>query len=139
VFLTAERGRTDERRRAKRVASPAVRAFYWTGGVSRPYQIRDISSGGLCIESAQEWYLGTIAHIVLETYQPEAPSPGATATLGLWARAIHTAGGGMGLEFIVMDRRDEDNLQRFLTAILGGSGMKPKSFLEKLKRSRGAG
>jgi len=117
------RGKRKERRRAARVAGPALAAFYWTGGVSHPRRIRNISRNGAYIETETDWYVGTVLHIVLERPASCQPSPEATKPFGLWARVIHTDSCGMGIEFIMKEREEKREFNRFLETTIEKFGV----------------
>jgi hypothetical protein len=92
-------------------------ALYWTGGVPRPYRIRDISSIGAFIETKDEWYVGTMLHLVLEHDGPGHLSR--KTALGLWAQVVRAGAGGMGVSFIMRSRNEQKEFQRFLAAAFG--------------------
>jgi len=158
-----------ERRRAARVEGPALAAFYWTGGISNPCRVCNICRKGAYIETDQEWYVGTVLHLVLEPHAASQPSPEGTKTFGLWARIVHSTplanahdrpqnafsvdegaparqnafrvhesdpnqdavrvhenglysssrSRGMGMEFMIMDRAEEQALNLFLESAVG--------------------
>jgi hypothetical protein len=89
-------------------------ALYWTGGVPRPYRIRDISSSGAFIETKDEWYVGTMLHLVLQHDGSSHLSP--KTALGLWAHVVRAGAGGMGVSFIMRSRNEQKEFQRFLDA-----------------------
>ena len=170
MFSWIKRGKPQERRREARVDGPSLAAFYWTGGISNPCRVCNISRKGAYIETDQNWYVGTILHLVLESNALSQPSPETNPTFGLWARIVHTepltdphnrvpqnelgirerelagqnAGRvhqgdsttpselrpnesgpyspspsrGMGMEFVLTDRRQATELKQFLDAIV---------------------
>jgi Tfp pilus assembly protein PilZ len=107
-----------DRRKAARVPEFAVRATYWTGGVCRPLRVRDISESGAYIETEPDWCVGTLIHLVLECEAPDRSSP--KATFWLWARIVHADSGGMGVQFMKMERERKRQFQRFLETAMGG-------------------
>ena len=111
------RGKKD-RRRAARVRDSGLIALYWTGGVPRPYRIRDISSSGAFIETKDEWYVGTTMHLVLEHDGTGHLSP--EAAFGLWAHVVRAGAGGMGVSFIMRSRNEQKEFQRFLAGASEG-------------------
>jgi hypothetical protein len=114
MFLQGKRGKPKDRRRAARALAPALTAFYWTGGVSHPCSVRDISLRGAYIETKTDWYAGTVLHLVLER-NPSGERPAEAAkTSGLWARVVRTDPHGMGMEFLMRNREEEREFNRFL-------------------------
>jgi hypothetical protein len=150
MFFRGRRGEPKDRRRTARVEQPALAAFYWTGGVSTPCRVCNICRKGAYIESDQEWFTGTVVHLVLEPRVPAGPgdatvrgyllehygteigggfatptpSSEAHRTFGLWARIVHTDSRGMGMEFVMTDREEELAFNLFLDAALGGRAAK---------------
>jgi len=157
-----------ERRRGARAEGPALAAFYWTGGISNPCRVCNISRQGAYIETDQEWYVGTVLHLVLEPHASSQLAPDSAKTFGLWARIVHTApltndppqnafrvdesvptrlnalraresdpppqnefmahesgqhslsnSRGMGMEFMIMDREEEQAFTLFLESAIG--------------------
>jgi hypothetical protein len=112
MFFRSKGGAPKDRRRTARVEGPALAAFYWTGGVSTPCHVSNICRKGAYIETDQEWYTGTVLHLVLAPrvpegpddanvggyllehygteigggFAPSTPSTEANRTFGLWAR-----------------------------------------------------
>jgi hypothetical protein len=116
MFFRSKGGAPKERRRTARVEGPALAAFYWTGGVSTACRVRNVCRHGAYIETNQEWYAGTVLHVVLE------PHAEANKAFGLWARVVHTGAHGMGMEFKLMDRDEELAFNLFLDMALRGNG-----------------
>jgi hypothetical protein len=146
MFFRGKRGGPKERRRSVRVDGPELAAFYWTGGISTPCRVCNICRKGAYIETDQDWYAGTVLHLVLEPrvpagveeagvhghllehysgetaggFTPSQPAAEVSRTFGLWARIVHTDSRGMGMEFIMRDRDEERIFNLFLeTAIKG--------------------
>lgn len=101
-FWGKRRGRKDRRRTARAVVE-GLRSFYWTGGVPHPSQVRNISRGGAYVEGEVSWTVGTVLYLVLDQAASGQPVPGATDTVGLWARVTRVEPSGMALEFVSMD------------------------------------
>jgi len=99
-------------------------ALYWTGGAPRPYRVRDIHGHGAYIETEDHWCAGSVIHLVLEHNESCQPSPRAAEPLGLWTEIVRVDTSGMGVEFIMMDQKQERKLQRLLEANAGESGEK---------------
>lgn len=126
MFLRRKRDGPKDRRRAVRVAEPALAAFYWTGGVSNPCCVRDISREGAYIETTKEWCSGTVLQLILESKRPQEPPAGTAKRFGLWARVAHADAHGMGMEFILADREGAGQFSRFLEMTMGLT-LPPKS------------
>jgi hypothetical protein len=146
MFFRSKRGKPKERRLAARVEEPTLAVFYWTGGISNPCRVCNISRTGAYIETDQDWYVGTILHLVLEPrspagldagkvreylsehhgveigggFAPFSPPKEANRTFGLWARIVRTDSRGMGMEFVLTDRREAAEFKRFLEAAIIG-------------------
>jgi len=108
------------------------------------WEVANICPKGAYIETDQEWYTGTVLHLVLEPQSPAGPDDAqlrgymsehygtesggglaptspteANRTFGLWARIVHTDSRGMGMEFVMMDREEELAFNLFLDTALG--------------------
>src|ERR1035438_9568919 len=114
MFLWGKRGEPKDRRRVARAAADALRAFYWTGGVSHPCRVRNINRRGVYIETDQHWCVGTVLHLSLERDPLGQPPAGATEAFGLWARVVHADSSGMGMEFVRSAPEEEREFHRFL-------------------------
>jgi hypothetical protein len=120
------RNKPKDRRRTARAARPGLTAVYWTGGVSQPLRVRDISQGGAYIETEAEWCAGTLIHLVLD-YGGSGQSP-PKAAIGLWARVVRVDAHGMGMQFAQMDRAEEQRFRQFLETSIGSLGVKEQGY-----------
>jgi hypothetical protein len=103
-----------DRRLDRRIEQPAVTAFYWTGGVPRPYRVRNIGVGGAYIETEDPWDMGSLVHVVLEYGgASKIPAPNGQS-LGLWVEIARVEPGGMGVEFVLASQEQTAKLQKFL-------------------------
>ena len=118
MYLWGKRSERKNRRRAARVEKPVLTAFYWTGGVSNPCRVRDISRRGIYIEAEKEWFVGTLLQLVLQRPPSTEPSPEPARSFALWARIVRADPCGMGMEFIMRDASEGSEFKQFLeTAI----------------------
>jgi hypothetical protein len=106
VFLWSKRGGPKDRRRAARAGGEGLRAFYWTGGVSHPSSVRNISRSGAYVETEAAWGVGTVLYLVLDQKESDQPAPGETGALGLWARVVRAEPSGMAVEFVNAGREE---------------------------------
>jgi|WetSurMetagenome_2_1015567.scaffolds.fasta_scaffold12355_6 hypothetical protein len=114
-----------EPRKAAREAVPGLAAYFWTGGTPMAHTIRDISSTGLYMLTEERWYPGTLIQMTLK--KTDSMNPGAVCSIALMAKVNRWGNDGVGLSFIVRDKRhprmdeapeiDIEDLERFFEQI----------------------
>ena len=125
------RVKVSDRRRAVRIEGPALTALYWTGGAPHPYRVRDIHAHGAYVETEDHWCAGSVIYLVLEHNGSCQPSDKAADGVGLWTEIVRVDSSGMGVEFIMMDRKQERKLQQLLEGIAGESGRERRTSQEE--------
>jgi hypothetical protein len=101
-----------ERRRADRLPSPKLGAYYWTNAAPKAHEIRDISSTGLYLLTDERWYPGTLVMVTLQKKQ--APGADPEPSLSVQSKAVRWGADGVGLEFILSDSRNSGSGQSVL-------------------------
>jgi hypothetical protein len=119
--------KVSDRRRAVRLGGPSLMALYWTGGAPCPYRVRDIHGHGAYIETKDHWCAGSVIYLVLEHNESCQPSARAAESLGLWIEIVRVDASGMGVEFIMMDQKQERKLQQLLEANAGEPGREKRT------------
>jgi hypothetical protein len=122
-----------DRRRADRMPSPELAAFFWTGGTPLEHRVRDISSTGLYLVTEDTWFPGTLIMITLQNKDASASDP--ERAIVVQAKVVRKGGDGAGLLFILGDANDpkrgqnllksgvdRKTLDRFLKGFLSESG-----------------
>jgi energy-coupling factor transporter ATP-binding protein EcfA2 len=121
VGLSLVEGKEDrrgsrERRRASRSHIPALFVYYWTGGVSPPHKVLDISEIGACFEARDRWPAGTIIELTLQRMLGADGSPADTDTsLRVACKVVRSEPGRLGVMFICRQRQELQRVRKFLT------------------------
>jgi hypothetical protein len=109
-----------ERRRAPRYTKPEVVAYYWDGSAPEGRQIRDVSQNGAYIYSPEHWYVGTIIRLILQGYRTAVREDGAIVPMAstcIPARVVRHGSDGLAVEFVFLNKKEEEAFQKFLTRI----------------------
>jgi general secretion pathway protein A len=120
VGLSLVEGKEDrrgsrERRRASRSHIPALFVYYWTGGVSPPHKVLDISEIGACFEARDRWPAGTIIELTLQRMLGADGSPADTDTsLRVACKVVRSEPGRLGVMFICRQRQELQRVRKFL-------------------------
>ena len=86
-------------RKAPRVHTPGLAAYYWNGSSPAAHGIRDISSTGLYVVTEERWYPGTL---VLMTLQRTIWARRCTErSIAVQSRAVRWGPDGVGLQFVL--------------------------------------
>jgi hypothetical protein len=112
-------------RKAPRVISPGLAAYYWTGAAPEARNIKDISSTGLYVVTEERWYPGTLLLMTLQ--KTDEGEESSERSIAVHSRAVRWGDDGVGLQFILkntppLDRRkgplveglNKKELDRFL-------------------------
>jgi hypothetical protein len=114
-------GRFNDRRRAQRLVRPAILAFYSAGTEPVPHRVRDVSRTGAYMYTEERWYLGTLLQITLDI-DPGAIEdkslPKGMPSITLWSRIVRHGEDGVGLEFVLVQRKRRDSMHKFLTEVM---------------------
>ena len=111
--------RINDRRRAQRVGSPAILAFYCAGAEAVPHGVRDISRTGAYMYTEERWYLGTLVQVTLD-HDPggtDAKNVPTVPSVTIWSKVVRHDEDGVGLEFVLVQRKRRDSLHQFLAGV----------------------
>ena len=107
-----------DRRSAPRMSDPALLVFYWNGAEPTPYRLRDISRTGTYMYTEDRWYLGTILQVTIQVDSPEAKASNVDASrtnsVTLWSKIVRSGEDGVGMEFLLLQRKRRENFLTFL-------------------------
>lgn len=99
-----------DRRKASRKSVENMVASFWTGGAPIVHTIRDVSSTGLYVVTAERWYLGTVVRMTLAKADLVRPDGRISVCVG--AEAIRWGNDGVGLRFVVDSTRRKNRGQQ---------------------------
>ena len=128
-----ERWWSPDPRKAPRVPSPGLAAYYWTGAQPIARDVRDISSTGVYVVTEERWYPGTL--VLMTIQKTDAGEEAAERSISVHSRAVRWGNDGVGLQFILkgspMSARDKGlltpgvskkDLERFLKELRNAHG-----------------
>ena len=118
-------------RKAPRVLTPGLAAYYWNGEAPVAHGIRDISSSGLYVVTEERWYPGTLVLMTLQ--RNDLGDEMAERSIAVQSRAVRWGPDGVGLQFVLPDEQDR---RRVNAQALDAAGRKEfQRFLGQLKRT----
>ena len=120
-----------DKRKVRRVPTPGLIAYFWTGGPPQAQRVRDISASGLYVITDERWYLGTI--ITLTLTKEFGPGSERERSITMQATAVRHGKDGVGLKFVLDEARDPRLRQPLLGE--GGNGQQLDEFLEGFQGS----
>jgi len=89
------------RRRARRISSPGLVAYYWTGGSTHCYDVANISATGLYLRTKERWAPETLIQMTLQKNQEgEVNKAGSISVL---SEVVRWGEDGTGFNFILRD------------------------------------
>ncbi len=88
-----------EERRAVRLPSPGLVAYFFTGGAPRPHPIKDISVTGFYMCTNERWLPGTIVRVTLQMV--DARPDGGRDSITVHSRVVRWGPDGGGFEFVL--------------------------------------
>ncbi len=119
-------------RKAPRVPTPGLAAYYWNGATPAAHGIRDISTTGLYVVTEERWYPGTLVLMTLQ--RSDTDEEVAERSIAVQSRAVRWGPDGVGLQFVLPDEQDR---RQGKAPILDTVGRKEfERFLEQLKRGK---
>jgi uncharacterized membrane protein (UPF0127 family) len=119
-------------RKAPRVQTPGLAAYYWNGSAPVAHGIRDISTTGLYVVTEERWYPGTLVLMTLQ--RSDTDEDVAERTIAVQSRAVRWGPDGVGLQFVLPDEQDQ---RRGNDPILDSADRREfERFLEQLKRAK---
>jgi hypothetical protein len=96
-------------RRADRMESPMLVAYYWDGSIPTGHEIRNISSTGFYLVSGERWLPGTVITMTLQrTDIPDATS-NPEGYICVLSKVIRVDKDGVGLVFLPVAEHHGDN------------------------------
>jgi hypothetical protein len=120
-------------RKAPRNPAPGLAAYYWTGAAPKAYNIKDISSAGLYLETEERWYPGTLVLMTLQ--KTDSGEESVEQSISVYCRAVRCGEDGVGLQFVLSNTQDP----RLGTDLLADKVNKKEldRFLRQLDKGKG--
>ncbi len=89
---------------AKRMRTPEIVAYFWTGGTPRPHSVANISVTGLYILTKDRWLPGTVLVMNLQWTDTDGNHPG--DAISVLAKVIRSGDDGVGFQFVTSNDID---------------------------------
>src|ERR1039457_1686725 len=106
-----------ERRRTSRIPAQGLAAYYWTGGISKPRDVRDIGLHGAYVVAPDVFYPGTLVQIVLENRAAGHGDGQGIPSIAVTAEVCRQTPEGFGVAFSFGDSSERRQLRRFLEGL----------------------
>jgi PilZ domain len=97
--LLFPKSRSTDRRSTERMGAPRLVAYYWDGSQPAPHSVRDISSSGTYLITADRWHPGTLLMITLQK-PVTAVDIRSSRSIRLQSKVIRSGTDGVGLLFV---------------------------------------
>lgn len=78
-------------------------AHFFTGGVPKAHETRDVSATGLYVITTERWYPGTIIRMTLT--KPDTGRVPSERSITIQAKSVRWGNDGVGLQFVVAPRK----------------------------------
>lgn len=89
---------------AKRMRTPEIVAYFWTGGTPRPHTVANISVTGLYILTKDRWLPDTVLVMNLQWTDTDGNHPG--DAISVLAKVVRSGDDGVGFQFVTSDAVD---------------------------------
>ncbi len=103
-----------ERRRSPRIDGEDLVAYYWTGSIPSPREVRQIGLHGAFIVAPDRFYPGTMVQIVFEDRATGGEDGSVHPHVCVYTRALRRAPDGFCVAFMFGDGRERKRFRRFL-------------------------
>lgn len=91
--------RQRQRRRAPRIPVPGLVGYYFSGGHSKPHEIRNLSVMGFYMVTEERWMPGTVIRVTLQMKDSKGEDP--LDTITVLSRIVNWGPDGGGFEFVL--------------------------------------
>ena len=89
-----------DRRKAQRLKSPLLVAYYWDGSVPTAHPIQNISSTGFYLLTTERWHQGTVITMTLQRTDIANANATPEGYITVLSKVIRIGEDGVGFEFI---------------------------------------
>src|SRR5438128_1511785 len=96
-------------KRAARYLRPRIAAYWWDGGIPTARQVKDISTTGAFLYTAERWYPGTILTVTLQEERKD-PETDSASSISLPCSVVRHESEGVGVRFMFHKTQDRKAL-----------------------------
>jgi hypothetical protein len=94
---------SSEHRKAQRMKSPLLVAYYWDGSAPMSHEIQNISSTGFYLVTKERWLPGTMVTMTLQRTDMALGHPGTEAHIAVLSKVVRLDEDGVGFAFIPLE------------------------------------
>jgi Flp pilus assembly protein TadG len=94
-----------DHRRAQRLESPLLVAYYWDGSVPVGHEIRDISSSGFYLVTTERWHPGTVVTMTLQRSDIVHRDVNGDNYISVLSRVVRPGEDGVGFAFVPLETK----------------------------------
>jgi hypothetical protein len=94
-----------DHRRAQRLESPLLVAYYWDGSVPVGHEIRDISSSGFYLVTTERWHSGTVVTMTLQRSDIVHRDVNGDNYISVLSRVVRSGEDGVGFAFVPLETK----------------------------------
>jgi hypothetical protein len=97
-----------EHRKAQRMKSPLLVAYYWDGSAPTSHPIQNISSTGFYLATKERWLPGTMVTMTLQRTDMAHENSGKEPHISVLSKVVRLDEDGVGFSFIPLDSHPGD-------------------------------
>jgi hypothetical protein len=97
-----------EHRKAQRMKSPLLVAYYWDGSAPTSHPIQNISSTGFYLATKERWLPGTMVTMTLQRTEMAHENSGKEPHISVLSKVVRLDEDGVGFSFIPLDSHPGD-------------------------------
>ena len=94
-----------DHRRAERLESPLLVAYYWDGSVPVGHEIRDISSSGFYLVTTERWHPGTVVTMTLQRSDIVHSDVNGDNYISVLSKVVRPGEDGVGFAFVPLETK----------------------------------
>jgi len=137
-----------EHRKAQRMKSPLLVAYYWDGSAPTSHQIQNISSTGFYLVTKERWLPGTMVTMTLQRTDISLGLPGSEPHIPVLSKVVRLDDDGVGFAFVPLDAHpgdlkskpvDKKTLVRFLDQLKLDRGHAIIGYIEAMLKTKLSG
>ncbi len=139
---------SSEQRKAQRMRSPLLVAYYWDGSAPTSHHIQNISSTGFYLSTKEHWLPGTMITMTLQRTDIARRHSSTEPHIAVLSKVVRLDEDGAGFSFIPLDAHpgdlkskpvDRKTLLRFLEQLKLDRGHAIMGFVEAMLKTKLSG
>lgn len=94
-----------DHRKAERLHSPRLVAYYWDGSVPTAHPIRNISSTGFYLLTSERWHPGTVVTMTLQRNDGPSENTNTQHYISVMSKVVRLGRDGVAFAFVPLEDR----------------------------------